>query len=78
MTPENQKIAELRQLIARLERLSVDSHWAHRAAGLRGGLLKALEDLAAGNPAPEGLDALVTKSFQVLVQAAREIPAQEP
>ena len=78
MTPENKIITELRQLISRLERLSVDSHWAHRAAGLRGGLLKAMEDLEAGNPAPEGLDAFVTNSYQVLEQAAREIPASDP
>ena len=78
MTPENKIITELRHLIARLERLSVDSHWAHRAAGLRGGLLKAMQDLEAGNPPPEDLDAFVTNSYRVLEQAAREIPASDP
>lgn len=78
MTLEAQKLTELRQLITRLERLSVDSHWAHRAAGLRGGLLKAMQDLEAGNPPPEDLDAFVTNSYRVLEQAAREIPASDP
>jgi len=78
VTLEAQKLTELRQLITRLERLSVDSHWAHRAAGLRGGLLKAMQDLEAGNPPPEDLDAFVTNSYRVLEQAAREIPASDP
>ena len=77
MQPGNPKIAELRQLIARLERLSVDTQWAHRAAGLRGGLLKALEELETGKPAPDELAAILAKSYQILVQAAREIPARD-
>ncbi len=77
MQPGNPIILELRQLIARLERLSVDSHWAHRAAGMRGGLLKALEDLEAEKPAPDELDAILAQSYQILIQAAREIPARE-
>ncbi len=30
-------------LIARLERLSADSYWAHQASGVRGSLLRLLE-----------------------------------
>lgn len=77
MQPGNPKIVELRLLIARLERLSVDSHWAHRAAGLRGGLLKALDDLEAGKPAPDELAVVLAQSYRVLIRAAREIPARE-
>ncbi|MHB0966763.1 MAG: hypothetical protein ACYC36_09960 [Bellilinea sp.] len=77
MQSGNPKIVELHLLIARLERLSVDSHWAHRAAGMRGGLLKALDDLEAGKPAPDELDAVLTQSYRILIRAAREIPAQE-
>lgn len=77
MQPGNPKIVELRLLIARLERLSVDSHWAHRAAGLRGGLLKALDDLEAGKPAPDELAVVLAQSYRVLIGAAREIPARE-
>ena len=77
MQPENPKTIEVHQLIARLERLSVDSHWAHRAAGVRGGLLKALEELEAGKPVPDELAAVLTQSYRILVRAAREIPARE-
>ena len=77
MQPGNPKIIELRQLIARLERLSVDSHWAHRAAGMRGGLLNVLGELEAGKPAPDELAAILAQSYRILEQAAREIPAQE-
>ena len=77
MQPENPKTIEVHQLIARLERLSVDSHWAHRAAGVRGGLLKALEELEAGRPVPDELAAVLTQSYRILVRAAREIPARE-
>ncbi|MFA5835616.1 MAG: hypothetical protein WC837_01550 [Bellilinea sp.] len=77
MQPGNPKIVELRLLIARLERLSVDSHWAHRAAGMRGGLLIALGDLEAGKPAPDELAVVLAQSYRVLIRAAREIPARE-
>ena len=77
MQSGNPKIVELHLLIARLERLSVDSHWAHRAAGMRGGLLKALEDLEAEKPAPDELDAILAQSYRILIRAAREISARE-
>lgn len=70
-------IAEIRQLIARLERLSADSAWAHRAAGLRGNLLKALEALETGESVPDGLTRLVEQSYQILELSAREIPAHD-
>ncbi|MHB8857594.1 MAG: hypothetical protein ACYC6K_13345 [Bellilinea sp.] len=76
MQPGNPKITELRLLIARLERLSIDSHWAHRAAGMRGRLLKALDDLEAGKSAPDELAVVLAQSYRVLIRAAREIPAR--
>jgi acyl-coenzyme A thioesterase PaaI-like protein len=65
------------RLAARLERLSADSTWAHRASGVRGSLLRWLDDYAA-NPAPaagelQQLNRLVTVAFEILTQAAREI-----
>ena len=30
-------------LVARLERLSADSYWAHQASGVRGSLLRLME-----------------------------------
>ena len=40
---ELSQVALAWQLAYRLERLSVDSHWAHLASGLRGSLLKRIE-----------------------------------
>jgi hypothetical protein len=60
-------------LLYRLERVSVDSYWAHRASGLRGALLKNLEELEEGTlPGQAQLDELISSSFQILNRAARE------
>lgn len=72
------RISLLRMLVARLERLSVDSIWARRANGLRGSLVKAL--LAADENQPlqaEHLDMLIERSFEILSKSAREIPDPE-
>lgn len=68
-------------LISRLERLSADSYWAHQASGLRGSLLRSLEEMRAGglgggaSPSREGerLAGLIERGFEVLEKAAREI-----
>lgn len=67
-----------RLLALRLERLSADSIWAHRASGLRGSLLRMLE-LAAQNPSLDEktlaqLENLSRQGFWMLENAAREIP----
>jgi hypothetical protein len=64
------------RLASRLERLSVDSRWARRASGLRGNLLKALEDAESGRPAP-GLELLVIRGYELLSKAAGEIVVPE-
>ena len=70
-----QTIDLLRLLTARLERLSADSHWAHRASGLRGNLLKVLEEIEAGGEVASGrLNLLIENSFEILRRAAQEIP----
>ncbi len=72
MQPSNQ-IQLVRLLLTRLERVSVDSYWAHRASGVRGALLRALEKIEAGQAVDESaLKRLVDKGFQILEQAARE------
>ena len=53
-------------LISRLERLSADSYWAHRASGIRGSLLRWVE-----NGDGEGSE-LIKKGFEILENAARE------
>jgi hypothetical protein len=62
-----------------LERLSADSVWAHRASGLRGSLLQALQ-----LPVEErddafflGLQARVDLAYSMLENAAREIPGPQ-
>ncbi len=68
----------LRLLIHRLERLSVDSHWARRASGLRGNLLNILELLEQGGEVEAShLDALIERAFELLRRSAQEIPDVE-
>ncbi len=66
--------AELIQLLlTRLERVPVDSFWAHRASGVRGSLLRALEREEAGSPLePGSLRVLTREAFRILEQAAGE------
>lgn len=65
-----------RQLVARLERLSADSYWAHQASGVRGSLLRAISDLES-TPQPSALayhhlDELIESAYFILVKAAQE------
>ena len=63
----------LQMLLARLERVSADSYWAHRASGVRGSLLRALERLEAGESvSPAGIDSILDQGFHILERAARE------
>jgi len=70
---------ELIQLLAsRLEHLSADSAWSHRASGLRGNMLKVLEEIASGQRVERArLALLIDKSFEILCKAAKEIPDLE-
>jgi hypothetical protein len=71
----NPDIDLLRRLVERLERLSVDSNWARRASGLRGNILKVLEEYFAGQEVePARLSALIQRTFEILRRAAQEIP----
>ncbi|MFL7890446.1 MAG: hypothetical protein ACK2UM_15670 [Anaerolineales bacterium] len=56
-------------LIARLERLSADSYWAHRASGVRGSLLRMSEE-----DYPDSYQAakLIERGFDFLERAAKE------
>jgi hypothetical protein len=73
-------------LVSRLERLSVDSYWAHRASGLRGSLLRSLDQIESmpevnvrnGNRKElEQFDQLIKIGFEILENAAREIRPPE-
>ncbi len=77
---EDTLIQQARLLVQRLERLSADSLWAHRASGYRASLLKALDqvdqaELSADErrAALDHLDFLIGRSFVLLEKAAREL-----
>ncbi len=76
------QIEQSRRLIERLERLSADSYWAHQASGVRGALLRKVEQLQPGaypgwNDEPgsgrKDLEKLVQQGYFILEQAAREL-----
>jgi hypothetical protein len=73
-------VAQAQQLSARLERISADSYWAHRASGVRGSLLRCLELIEIGRGARwkriNELHSLVQDGYTILENAAREI--EEP
>jgi hypothetical protein len=71
------QIELLRLLVSRLERLSADSRWARRASGLRGNIVKVLEEAESGKVTPDRLELLITRSFEILREAAHEIPDVE-
>ncbi len=73
----------IQTLLARLARISADSIWAYKASGLRGSLLRCLEQLEAearGEPPPstepvlEQLDWLIEYGFEILRKAAQGAP----
>jgi hypothetical protein len=60
-------------LLNRLERISADSVWAHRASGIRGSLIRELDQLEAGQePDPKSLRDLIGTSFHILREAAKQ------
>ena len=70
-SPQQVQLVSL--LLMRLERVSVDSYWAHRASGVRGGLLRVLVKVEAGQAVDESeLKRLMNKGFQILERAAQE------
>jgi hypothetical protein len=75
---DNQSIELLRLLANRLERLSVDSRWARRASGLRGNIIKLLEQADFGKKVTaKRLNLLTDNAFDILRQAAQDIPDLE-
>jgi len=63
----------IRLLLARLEKISADSVWAHRASGIRGSLLRALEKIERGRRVPKSeMKRLMDMGFHALQKAAEE------
>lgn len=63
----------IRLLLPRLERISVDSYWAHRASGVRGALTKMLDQIEMGVPPDQvALSRNILIGFEILEDAAEE------
>ena len=75
MADQNFELIKL--LTDRLEHLSADSTYAHRASGLRGSLLRIMERIESGEPMNSDdqalLDQLIQYGFEILELAAKEI-----
>jgi hypothetical protein len=71
----------IKRLIDRLEHLSADSIYAHRASGLRGSLLRYMERIEAGERMNRDdqaqMDRLMEYGFKILERAAKEIGASK-
>jgi len=73
-------IEQVKLLVARLERLSADSLWAHRSSGARGELLRWLARLEAAGSSDAlnheeraRLEAVIRHGYWLLERAAREL-----
>ena len=60
-------------LLERLERIPADSTWAHHASGVRGSLLRMVQQLEDGQELDgQDMKRLISRGFQILESAARE------
>ena len=70
---DDESIRTLRFLLARLERISADSVVAHRASGVRGAMLRALDQLEKGRQVSgQELKRLIESGYALLRRAAEE------
>jgi hypothetical protein len=72
------KVQQALELDSRMERISVDSYWAHRSSGLRVALMRAIDRLEARNWEMSDiddafLDALIEQGYWILENAAKEL-----
>ena len=71
MTEES--LRTLRMLLARLERVSADSVTAHRASGVRGAMLRAIDQLEKQEQVSDyEVKRLVESGYLLLQRAAEE------
>ena len=67
------EINTLRFLLSRLERISADSSVAYRASGVRGSMLRMVENLERGRPvSDQDVKRLVESAYLLLQKAAEE------
>ena len=70
---DEEPLRTLRLLLARLERISADSVTAHRASGVRGAMLRALDGLEKGGAdSSPGMKRLIESGYALLQRAAEE------
>ena len=62
------RLSQANQLIARLERISADSVWAHRSSGYRGSLLKWIEHTEKCLSNAVALDPSEMEHFEILME----------
>jgi hypothetical protein len=76
---DDQNLELIKRLIDRLEHLSADSTYAHRASGLRGSLLRYMDRIETGERMKSDdqaqLDELIEYGFEILIHVAKEIGA---
>jgi hypothetical protein len=66
------QVEVIQMLLARLARISADSPWAYKASGLRGSLMRCLDELEAGHPpAPGRLNTFIAYGFTILENVAQ-------
>jgi len=73
MLKQRSHLRLIRMLADRLERISTDSVWAHRASGIRGSLLRLQDEGEKGVPPdPKMVSLVVTAALHILTQAAKQ------
>ena len=76
MDTEDHLLEEAKMLVERLERISADSVWAHRSSGLRGALLRLIDQMETGavpaNSTIESFKQNMKLGFNMLVMAGKE------
>jgi hypothetical protein len=70
---DEEPLRTLRLLLARLERISADSVTAHRASGVRGALLRVLDQFEKGGQVSgHDVTRLMERGYMLLQRAAEE------
>jgi hypothetical protein len=74
---DNKDTELIKRLVNRLEHLSADSSYAHRASGLRGSLLRYIERIEAGQYIDQEEQVQISQAmeygFKILELAAKEV-----
>ena len=73
MNMTDEPLRTLRMLLARLERISADSVTAHRASGVRGAMLRVIDQLEKQEQVPDyDMRRLIESGYVLLERAAQE------